>query len=280
MSVPLRFLDLTLTELTARASVPSLLSELLDARLTGLVVRGALPDALVRAAAARLTASSDWTSPNQGMRGGEIRTIGDAATPTFTHLRGPPDAVYAQSAAAHAARTADVFGDGAAALGAVQACLSAAAGGAPAAPPAFDDAHPWPAFNFRALDPGQQIFAHHDNHYGLGVYRHMDPALDRSALLSFFFTLQAPDEGGVLLVYGVRGDDPDVPVLPTRFLDTAAIEARYAVQRVQLGAGDLVLFDAGRYVHRVTVVEGARSRLTFGGFMTMTADRSRLAFWG
>jgi len=280
MSFPLRFLDLTLAEFAVRAPQPGLLGEIVDARLTGLVVRGALPDALVRAGSAALSASSEWTSPNRGMRGGEIRTIGDAATPTFTHLRGPPDEVYAQSAAAHAARTAAVFGDGAAALGAVQACLSALAGGAPAAPPAFDDAHPWPAFNFRALDPGQQIFAHHDHHYGLGVYRHMDPALDRSTLLSFFYTLQAPEGGGELLVYGVRGDDPNVPVLPTRFLDTAALEARYPVERVRLTAGDLLVFDAGRHVHRVTPVEGTTARLTFGGFMTMTADRSRLAFWG
>jgi len=251
-----------------------------DGRLVGLVVRRALPGELVAHAAAALTGSNAWTSPNRGMRGGEIRTIGDAATPTFTHLRGPPDDLYAESAAAHSDRTAAVFGDAATALETVRRLLSALAGGRPAAPPAFDDQLSWPAFNFRALDPGEQIFAHHDNHFGLGVYRHLPGDLERSTLLSFFFTLRAPEAGGELIVYAARGDDPAVPRLPSRFLDTATIEARYPAARLTLGAGDLLIFDAGRMVHRVAPVGGAHPRLTFGGFMTLSTDRSRLAFWG
>lgn len=272
-----RFLDFDVEALAARGDA---LEAAYDGRLTGLVVRRALPADLVARAAAALQGSTAWTSPNQGMRGGEIRTIGDAATPTFTHLRGPPDDLYAQSAAAHAERTAAIFGDGDTALAAVRRLLSTLAGGRPAAPPAFDERLTWPAFNFRALDPGEQIFAHHDNHFGLGVYRHMPDDLDRSTLLSFFFTLQAPESGGELVVYGVRGDDPAVPRLPSRFLDTATIEARYPAARLTLGAGDLLVFDAGRMVHRVAPVEGARARLTFGGFMTLSTDRSHLAFWG
>lgn len=277
MTEPPRFLDVPVEDLPEHGGA---IADIYASRLTGLVVRDAFPAALVSAAVAALTATDEWTSPNQGMRGGEIRTIGDAATPTFTHLRGPPDEVYARSAEAHARRTAAVFGDGAAALLRVQWLLSSLAGGVPAAPPVFDESHRWAAFNFRALDPGQQIYAHHDSHYGLGVYQHMDPALDRTTLLSFFVTLQAPEGGGRLVVYGVRGSDPDVPVLPTRFLDTAAIEARYPAAQLVLGAGDLVVFDAGRQVHRVTTVEGGRPRLTFGGFLTLATDRSQLAFWG
>lgn len=271
------FLDFDIDALPAHGGV---YEDIYAGRLTGAVVRRALPADLVAKAAAALGATDAWTSPNRGMKGGEIRTIGDAATPTFTFLRGPPEEVYAQSAAAHAERTAAIFGDGAAAMARVQALLSGLAGGRPAAPPAYDTQHRWAGFNFRALDPGEQIFAHHDSHYGLGVYRHLDPALDRTTVASFFFTVQAPESGGELVVYGVRGDDPDVPVLPTRFLDTATIEARYPAARLTLGAGDLVVFDAGRQVHRVTPVSGARPRLTFGGFSTLALDRSHLAFWG
>lgn len=284
MSAPLRFLSLTPADLAASSgpidAAHNLLAEMYDARLTGLVVRGAFPAELLAAGAASLSASTAWTSPNRGMRGGEIRTIGDAATPTFTHLRGPPDEIYAESARAHAERTAAIFGDGGAALAAVQGLLSRLGGGVPAEPPAFDAGHRFAAFNFRALDPGQQIFTHHDHHFGLSVYRHMDADLDRQTLLSFFITLQAPEAGGELLVYGVRGDDPEVPVLPSRFLDTAAIEARYPVERLRLAPGDLVVFDAGRHVHRVAPVEGTRPRLTFGGFLTLSTDRRRVAFWG
>lgn len=272
-----RFLDFDAAALPAHGNA---YADIYAGRLTGAVVRNALPPDLVSRAVAALTTSTAWTSPNRGMRGGEIRTIGDAATPTFTFLRGPPEEVYAQSAAAHAERTASVFGDADAAMTQVSGLLSALAGGRPAAPPAFDAEQTWPAFNFRALDPGEQIFTHHDNHFGLGVYRHLDAAFDRSTLVSFFFTLQAPTAGGELIVYAAKGDDPDVPRLPSRFLDTAAIEANYPAARITLGAGDLVIFDAGRQVHRVAPVGGDRPRLTFGGFSTLATDGGRLAFWG
>lgn len=246
---------------------------------TGVVVRGAFPAALVQAGVEHLADSTAWTSPNRGMPGGEIRTIGDAATPTFTHLRGPPVDLYAESAHSHAERSRAVFGDAEAPLARVKALLSGLAGGVPAEPPHFDATHAWAAFNFRALDPGQQIYAHHDDHYGLAVYERMAADLDRATLLSFFITLQAPEGGGELVVYGLKGKDPDVPYLPTRFIDTAAVEARFAPRRLTFAAGDLVVFDAGRHVHRVSPIEGARPRLTFGGFLTLALDRSRVAFW-
>lgn len=273
---PLSFVEVDVDHLDEQARA---IESIYDGRQTGVVVRGAFPPELVAAAVAHLGADAGWTSPNRGMAGGEIRTIGDAATPTFTWLRGPPSEVYEQSAVHHAQRTEAVFGDAGAPTRHLKNLLSSLFGGRPADPPAFDTALTWAPYNFRALDPGQQIYAHHDNHYGLSIYDRMDPGLDRTTLLSFFVTLQAPEGGGTLVVYGVWGSDPDVPVLPTRFLDTATIEQRYARADVQLGAGDLVVFDAGRHVHRVTAVEGTRSRLTFGGFLTVARDRDRLAFW-
>jgi hypothetical protein len=246
---------------------------------TGVVVRGAFPEALIHAGVEHLAHSTAWTSPNRGMAGGEIRTIGDAATPTFDFLRGPPVDLYAQSAHTHAERSRAVFGDAEAPLARVKALLSGLAGGAPAEPPHFDATHAWAAFNFRALDPGQQIYAHHDDHYGLAVYERLPADLDRTMLLSFFITLQAPEAGGELLVYGLTGKDPEVPYLSTRFIDTEAVEARFAPKRLTFAAGDLVVFDAGRHVHRVSTVGGARPRMTFGGFLTLALDRSRVAFW-
>jgi hypothetical protein len=273
---PLAFVEVDVDRIDEQSHA---IEAIYDARRTGVVVRGAFPPELVAAAVARLGADAGWTSPNRGMRGGEIRTIGDAATPTFTHLRGPSDELYHESAAQHAARTEAVFGDAEAPTRRVQWLLSRLFAGRPAAPPAFEEGLSWAPYNFRALDPGQQIYTHHDSHYGLSLYQRMDAALDRATLLSFFVTLQAPEGGGRLVVYGLWGNDPDVPMLPTRFIDTAAIEARFEKRALDLGAGDLVIFDAGRHVHRVTPIEGERPRLTFGGFLTLAKDRSRLAFW-
>jgi len=252
------------------------------AHQTGIVVRGALPEALRQATAERLCApdlADQWAAPNAGMTGGEIRTIGDAATPTFTALRGPSIERYGQNAARHAERTAAVFGDPAGPTPHIQRLLGGLFGGRPAAPPTFEGATSWAPYNLRALDPGQQIFSHHDNHFGLEVYRRMDAGLDRTTILSWFITLQAPESGGELVVYGLWGSDPNPPMLPSRFLDTQALEQRFHKQTIGLRAGDLVVFDAGRHVHRVTPVGGGHPRLTLGGFLTVDIERTRLAFW-
>lgn len=257
------------------------IEEIYAARLTGVIVRGAFPEASRAAAVERMTSAAlapAWSSPNAGMRGGEIRVIGDAATPTFTFLRGPTPGYYAENAARFAERTRLIFGD-AQPTDALGGLLSALYGGRPAAPPTFDEKLSWAPCNYRALDPGQQIYTHHDDHYGLEVYRHLPRNLARETILSYFVTLQAPDAGGELVVYGLWGSDPNPPMLPTRFIDTAALEKGYLKETVELGDGDLIVFDAGRYVHRVTPVEGARPRLTVGGFLTVDVEGTHLAYW-
>lgn len=257
------------------------IDEIYDGRLCGVIVRGAFPAAAREAAASRMVSpalADAWSSPNAGMRGGEIRVIGDAATPTFTFLRGPSPDFYADNAAQFEARTEMVFGE-TRPTETIEGLLSALYGGRPVAPPRFDDAHTWAPCNYRALDPGQQIFTHHDDHYGLEVYTHLDPNLERSTILSYFVTLQAPDAGGELIVYGLWGSDPNPPMLPTRFIDTAVLERDYLKQSLALGDGDLIVFDAGRFVHRVAPVQGERPRLTVGGFLTRDVEGTRLAYW-
>ncbi len=252
------------------------------AGLTGIVVRDALPQELVRRGVAQLggdALASEWSYPNAGMTGGEIRVIGDAATPTFTAMRGPTFERYGEGAARHAARTRLVFGEDAHPTQLVQSVLGRLFGGRPARSPAYNGETTWAPYSFRALDPGEQIYSHHDDHFGLAVYERMDAVFDRSTVLSFFFTLQAPEGGGQLVAYGLWGSDPDPPMLPTRFLDTDALERRFVQHVFDLRAGDLVVFDAGRHVHRVTAVEGSRPRLTVGGFLTLDKARTRLAFW-
>lgn len=275
---PIRFVEIGAAELPHN---DHLIEAIYGAKLTGVVVRGALSEATRAAAAGRLGSPAledRWGAPNAGMKGGEIRTIGDAATPTFTHLRGPSPELYAASAARFAENTRAVFGDGDI-VDQIADTLGGLFGKRPAGPPKLSDTLSWSPCNYRALDPGEQIYTHHDDHYGLAVYESMPADLDRSGLLSWFYTLQAPDAGGALVVYSLWGCDPNPPMLPTRFLDTAALERDYDKAVIDLEDGDLVVFDAGRHVHRVTPIEGTRPRLTTGGFLTLAEDRSRLAFW-
>jgi len=258
-----------------------LMEQIFRAEITGVVVHDALPQSLVERGLELLASdslASAWCSPNAGMPGGEIRTIGDAATPTYTAFGGPTAERYTASTVTHAEVTETIFSD-AKPTPHIRRILSGLFGGKPAGPSTFKDGTKWLPFNYRALDPGVQIYSHHDNHYGLQIYEDFDTELDRSRLLSWFITLQPAEQDGDLIVYGLWGSDPNPPMLPTRFLDTAALERDYLRKVVELRAGDMVIFDAGRHVHRVSPVGGARPRVTLGGFLTTDQAGSRVAFW-
>ncbi len=275
---PIRVVEIDADDVTEH---PSLMEAVFRADVTGVVIRGALKESVVRDATARLESAENaarWASPNQGMPGGELRTIGDAATPTFTAFRGPPAERYGASAAQrHDYDEAAFGGDGP--LEALGRLFSGLSEGRPSGPPAFDEQTDWLPYNFRALDPGVQIYSHHDDHYGLPIYEHMDERYDRSVILSWFVTLQPAEVDGQLIVYGLWGSDPDPPMLPTRFLDTQALEDGYKRYAFNLGAGDLVVFNSGRYVHRVSPVRGNRPRVTLGGFLTADVERTEVVFW-
>lgn len=273
---PLSMYELDAAELTA---TPKILADLFEARHTGVVVRGAVPQAQALADRINDAGLADlWASPNQGMPGGELKVIGEAATPTFTKMQGPSVEQYGDAAHRHAATMARVFGE-LEPTARINQLFSGLHGGRPAAPAQFDAEVPWSPYTVRALGPGQQIYSHHDLHYWLAVYKRLPDDLDRTSLLSWFVTVQAPEGGGALTVYGLWGSDPNPPMLPTRFLDTQALEERFGKHAFDLRAGDLVIFDSGRHVHRVTPVSGSRPRLTLGGFMTLSKDRGHAAYW-
>ena len=259
---------------------PPRLLELYEGGSSALRVEGFLSaEELAEPLARLLDGGRAWSSPNRGMPGGELRTIGAAATPTFTALRGPSAGDYQESAAALAALNRALWAplDLEERLSELFAALS---DDRPAAPPPFEGgAGRWLPFNYRAMDPGVQIYAHHDKHYRLPLYEALPAAYDRTKLLSWFVVLQAPEAAGELIIYSLRSDDPNPPLLPTRFLDIEVLERDYERLPVPLAAGDLIIFDSGRLVHRVSPVEGARPRVTVGGFLAFTEDRGEIAFW-
>ena len=268
----------------------SYLERLYEGSLSALIVRGAFSaDQLSEPVETLRRGDLPWGSPNRGMAGGELRTLGEAATPCFTAFTGPSRDRYLESAQELATLSQEIFAD----LDPVDHLadlFSELGGGVTASPPRYQVAEEgsetlgasgarWLPFNYRALDPGVQIYSHHDNHYRLPIYEGLGAEYDRASALSWFVTLQAPESGGVLTLYGLWGSDPNPPMLPTRFMDTEALERDYHRVPLELSAGDLLIINSGRNVHRVTPVEGSRPRFTLGGFMTLTTQRDRVAFW-
>ncbi len=258
------------------------LGPLLRGEGTALVVREAFDQQTVGRLVQRLGAASGdpaWGNPNQAMPGGDVRVLGEAATPTFRTPRGPSLPVYLARAGEHDRLVRRVFGRSNDPWPPLARIMSWMAGHRAARRPMGPSRVEWPPYTVRQLGMDQQIYAHHDDHYGLAVFSDLEASVDRGALLSWFVTLAAPDSGGALVVYGLRSSDPDPPMLPTRFLDGQALDADYVRQEIPLAAGDLVVFDSGRHVHRITPVVGPRPRLTLGGFMGQYADGSAMACW-
>jgi len=110
-----------------------------------------------------------------------------------------------------------------------------------------------------------------------GGYREIMGSLDSVSQLSWFIPLQTASVGGELLVYDLKWTDPDVPS-QGQFFDPTAIEARPAVT-VSPPPGSLLIFDGGRWFHKVSPVEGARDRWTLGGFLGFKKDLLEIVYW-
>lgn len=277
---PISILDLSKLAITDSNNSINLL---LNNEQTALIIRDVFPQELLARACGRLCSESMNEligSPNRGMLGGELRTLGEAATPTFQALNGPSKTDYLLSAQ-RAQEWQSMMFDDVNMIGHLSEVLSVLNQHKPVypAPLKSNPQETWLPFNYRILPPGTQIYSHHDCHYRLPIYSELHERYDRDTLLSWFLTAQTPSEGGCLTIYGLRSDDPNPPMLPTRFVDTEVLEREYHKIEFHLGVGDLVIFNSHQYVHRVTPVIGERSRITFGGFMTSDIDRSHAVFW-
>lgn len=277
---PVRVLDVAAGDAGALADA---IESIYAARHDVVVVRAAF-DARVLAAAGERLDNDDaaWARPNVTMAIEDVRLLGTdtPATPTFRDPRGATLDAYLASAARHAGAASSPFEAGYDAGTEILRVLERCAGGRPVALLHADDGRAFVPYTIRRLVEGTQIGLHHDYHYRLDLYRDLAPRLDTGTLVSFVATLRRPQAGGELFVYGATSDDPAVPRLPNGFAyDLAAVEARYDHVRLDLHEGDLFLLAAGRCLHRVGRIGGARARITMGGFLALDRARENVLYW-
>ena len=131
----------------------------------------------------------------------------------------------------------------------------------------------------RLLKPACHLLTHCGNYfYTWESYDELRPMLDTTMQHSFFVVLRAPQDGGELEVFDQDFSNNDWPRSANGMWDAAAIEQRPS-QLIRANAGDLVLFDGGRYFHRIRTVRGTRSRLTLGGFVAFSRDGQSVLHW-
>lgn len=143
------------------------------------------------------------------------------------------------------------------------------------------DGRPYSPVTARALSHtgGLPIHCGNETHSWPSM-KHISTFIDTTDQLSFFVTLQPPDAGGEMVVYDVQHTVPSDPVMSTMSGPEVSpeIEAR-GFLNLRPGVGDVILFDGGRYFHRVVAVNGEKQRWTMGGFMAKDATQPTVWYW-
>jgi hypothetical protein len=131
----------------------------------------------------------------------------------------------------------------------------------------------------RAHMEGGYIPPHADNEFALRPsYRHL-LGLIEPHLLSFVLALTSADGGGALEVYDCRIDACAGELMNDdrgRRPDVASL----ASVRFRLAPGTLIVLDSGRWLHRLSPVEGARKRWTACSFLARSRAGDAVYCWG
>lgn len=248
-------------------------------RLDVLIVRGAIERRVAEHVVATIEARFDdfpWTPQQDPALGrDQMMVMGMTLTPVsgfeLDHAR------YFRLAAEFRSAIARLFPDPFETH--IENLLEQMAGGRRVRIPEHDGRAYTPA-TVRMLPPGCAIPVHCGNFFlETPGYRQLAAQIDLVDQLSYFMPLRTADAGGELEIYDLQWGDPNTPMLSSELYDGERIQREHVGTRVSPATGDLLLFDGGRYYHRVTPVRGKTSRWTIGGFVGLSNDHREVLYW-
>ena len=133
----------------------------------------------------------------------------------------------------------------------------------------------------RILDPGRDsLEAHIHQEFPLHFpsYQAVAAQLDLTTELSYYMVLQKPEVGGELVLYDLTWENTPEDMLSTNvFMSGIRAErlSQYDQMKLDLEAGDMILFAANRIWHKVAAVTGgSKSRITIGGFLAKSKNKT------
>jgi len=188
---------------------------------------------------------------------------------------------YFEEAARFHAQLEDLFPPGLGIARHVGELLSRLAGGRPFVPaPGPLPGTEYMFTTLRAHAESGYLPAHFDNEQRLRPsYQHLRTLVELN-MLSFVLVLAQPETGGALEVFDLCVEPQDA-----RLLSDDSVKVRPDVSRLEsvsfsLPAGTLIVLDSGRYLHRLTPVQGARKRWTACSFMARARAHAATYCWG
>ena len=133
----------------------------------------------------------------------------------------------------------------------------------------------------RRVAPESEMNLHVGNYFlGTPAYAYLNTLFAKMDQLSFFIPISPPQSGGEIEVFEMRFEDPRARYGSDGWIDAPWVEREFRHESYAPGAGDMFLFNGGRFYHRVDHVRGPRHRWTIGGFMAFATDESTLYHWG
>jgi hypothetical protein len=119
----------------------------------------------------------------------------------------------------------------------------------------------------RCYPPGGLIPPHCEREQlGQASYHHLRQLLAGDSIVSWYLTLQAPEEGGDLAIHDVAPDSLlGERIYAARGLSHPELDTAPTL-RFATAAGDLIVFNGSARFHQVRPVRGTRARWTLGGF--------------
>jgi hapalindole-type alkaloid chlorinase len=138
----------------------------------------------------------------------------------------------------------------------------------------------------RELPDGHEIGLHIGNAFlCLPQARELARRVSVDAQISFFMPLRRPEAGGELVITDLRW--PAVAASYAERTDsvgqlpgvTKRLAGLLPQQLLDPPAGALVVFDGGRFFHRVAPVRGPTPRRTIGGFLAWEQSADAIRYW-
>lgn len=147
----------------------------------------------------------------------------------------------------------------------------------------------FPHSQFRTLYPNMGLFPAHCENSHLTEFNHFFERLNSKAvvkdMMSYFFMLQKPDNGGEMILFDIFWEEGQkwIPVDKIQLSNGKIIDPikdkNIKKMHLNLQAGDMLMFWGGPIWHKVTKVKGTKSRITLGGFFSVSSDNREIVCW-
>ncbi len=243
---------------------PDALREMFNGTRGGLVIRGVYSKEEMAQVVSRLDASQDRFPQMQLPASQKTHFLGRCLEGGDPSLQD-----YLDSASRFREETLPVFEGMQAFEPRVESVFRSLSGGRPVQLARFGDGRSYTPATIRIVPVDGQLAPHCGNEmYQRPAYGHLKSMVDNKDQISYFLTLQEAEEGGGLIIYSLKWSDVGPEnILPDNRSNVGALLGDAEWMEVRPSTGDVLIFDGGRYLHRVDWVKGSRTRWTMGGFL-------------